>query len=400
MRIVHLSLAKFRNYHCLELDLPPRVTVLQGGNAQGKSNCLEALYLLSTSKSPRAATERELINWSAFKDDIPTSRLLAEVQRSGGSVRLEIALRASADSNREDAALFSSLPNAAKSTNVQKRIRVNGVPRRAVDLIGQLNVVMFSAEDIDLIMGEPMLRRRYLDITDSQVDHHYLRQLQRYNKVLWQRNHLLRLIAENQARSEELSFWDKELVESGTYLIVQRAHTVVALNHLVQTIHRGLSDGQEELSLVYRGSVSGERTNLPFEEVDEAFDRALKISREKEIARGMSLVGPHRDDLRFLINGVDSGVYGSRGQQRTIALSLKLAEARFIQSKVGENPILLLDDVLSELDAKRRHHVLHSITGYEQVLLTATDIDSFDADFLAKAVLFRVDQGKIEPLSG
>ncbi|MFC2058975.1 DNA replication/repair protein RecF [Chloroflexota bacterium] len=400
MIIKHLSLTNFRNYERLELDLSPRVMVLQGGNAQGKSNCLEAIYLLATSKSPRATAERELIHWSAFKDDIPASRLLAEVQRAGGNLRLEIALKASTNSSSEGDAYFPQLQSVKEAAHVQKRIRVNGVPRRAVDLIGQLNVVMFSAEDIDLIIGEPVLRRRYLDITNSQVDHHYLRQLQRYNRVLWQRNHLLRMIAEKHARPEELSFWDKELVESGAYLVAQRKHLVESLNHIIQTIHHGLSDGREELCLVYRGSIGKEINGLQLEQLAEFFERALHISRDKEIARGISLVGPHRDDLLFLINGVDAGVYGSRGQQRTIALSLKLAEAGFIKDRVGENPVLLLDDVLSELDARRRYQVLHSVTGYEQVLLTATDVDIFEPDFLAQAALFRLAQGQIEPLSG
>jgi len=399
--ITHLSLSNFRNYPSLELDLPPHITVLQGDNAQGKSNLLEAIYVLATSRSPRTYSDRELINWDAFKDEIPACRITAAVQKAGSNLKLEVALSAKAAASPQSPDFFSRWQPSTKGASVLKRIRINGVVRHAVDLIGQLNVVTFSVYDIDLVGGEPALRRRYLDITNSQIDHKYLRNLQRYNRVLWQRNQLLRLIAENRANPDELAFWDGQLVETGAYLTVQRGHTVSTLDRLAQGIHSELSGEQGKLNLVYFRSIDKQRgrEDSQIKETAEVFQKALLAAREKEIAQGMSLVGPHRDDLRFFVDEVDAGVYASRGQQRTIALSLKLAEAKFMLDTTKEHPVLLLDDVLSELDAQRRHHLLGSAANHEQVLITTTDLDRFEQDFLAQASLFRVNQGRIEPQS-
>jgi len=375
--------------------------VLQGDNAQGKSNLLEAIYLLATSRSPHTTNERELINWSALREELPVCRLAADVQRAGRNLSLEIALRGKPAALSEAEDSFSPWQTAPKAPPIHKRIRVNGVVRRAVDLIGQINVVLFSVQDINIVGGEPALRRRYLDITNSQIDPHYLRQLQRYHRVLWQRNRLLRQIAENQASPDELSFWDQELVQTGAYLTVQRDHMVAELEHLTRVIHDEVSSDQEKLRLAYLRSIDKERGkgDSRIEETAEVYARSLHAARKKEIAQGMSLVGPHRDDLRFLTDEIDLGIFGSRGQQRTVALSLKLAEAKFMLSKTGDNPILLLDDVLSELDSQRRHHLLGTVARYQQVLMTTTNLDDFEPDFLKQAVLFRVDQGRIEPLS-
>jgi len=371
--IAHLSLTNFRNYERLELDLPPHLVVLQGDNAQGKTNLLEAIYFLATAKSHRATAERELINWATPWEGFGIARLLAQVQKEGGSLRLEIALTGAYHSPEE-------------ARHVQKRIRINGVPRRAIDLVGQVNVVIFGSQDIDLIGGAPSLRRRYLDLTNCQVDSQYLRALQQYNKVLLQRNHLLRLIGEQRAEEGQLDFWDRELVENGSYLMRQRQIMVAEVNDLAQPIHHEISSG-ESLKITYLPSVTGD------------FHERLKDARKKETAQGMSLVGPHRDDLAFLVNGVDMNIYGSRGQQRTVALSLKLAEASFMRSKIADYPVLLLDDVLSELDMMRRHHLLEAIASYQQVVITTTDFDRFDPGFLAEAALFRVSAGRITALS-
>ncbi len=401
MHISHLSLTNFRNYSNLDLVLPPHITVLQGDNAQGKSNLLEAIYLLATSRSYRVTNERELINWSALQDELPVCRLVADIQKTSGNLSLEIALmnKIVAPGEAKDAFLRGRSPSKPATTH--KRIRVNGVVRRAIDLVGQINVVPFSVQDINIIGGEPALRRRYLDIANSQLDPHYLRQLQRYHRVLWQRNRLLRQIAEHQANVDELSFWDQELVQAGSYLIVQRDLMVAALEQLAQDIHGELSSEQGRLTLAYLRNIDKERGkgDSQIEETAQVFARSLDAARNKEIAQGVSLVGPHRDDLRFLADDVDMGIFGSRGQQRAIALSLKLAEANFMLSKTGEHPILLLDDVLSELDSRRRSHLLQSVARYQQVLMTATELDHFDADFLKQAVLLGVAQGRIQPLT-
>ena len=372
LHIAHLSLTNFRNYQRLELDLPPHLAVFQGDNAQGKTNLLEAIYLLSTAKSHRATAERELINWSTSREEHPVARLVAQVQKTMENLRVELAL---------------NVAYTSPEAHVQKRIRINGVPRRAIDLVGRVNVVLFSSQDIDLIGSTPSLRRRYLDMTNCQVNSRYLSALQKYNKVLLQRNHLLRLIGERRADESQLDFWDQELLEQGSYLIAQRELMVDELNELARPIHHQITAGREELSINY----------LPSTGTMDFGDR-LRDARKREIARGMSLVGPHRDDLVFMAGDVNMNVYGSRGQQRTIALSLKLAEARFMRLKIGDEPILLLDDVISELDAARRHQLLGSVASYQQVVITTTDLDHFDPGFLAGAVLFRVSEGRIDSL--
>jgi DNA replication and repair protein RecF len=387
--IQHLSLTNFRNYVHLELDLPPHLVVLVGDNAQGKTNLLEAIYFLATARSHRAATERELLNWSTLREEIPVARLFAQAQRGRGRVEVEIALRGTYTSAEET-------PSTLETAHVQKRIRINGIPRRAIDLVGQLNVVIFSSQDIELVSGAPSLRRRYLDLTNCQIDPRYLRSWQRYNKVLLQRNRLLRLIGERRSQPDELDFWDHELAQAGSYLMVQRRLMVAEIDQIVQPIHYQLTAGKEELRIAYLPSMALKTDSIDALCLD--FQQRLRGLRQKEMAQGMSLVGPHRDDLQFLVHGVDMNVFGSRGQQRTVALSLKLAEARFMHSKTEDYPILLMDDMLSELDSARRHHLLESTAAYEQVVITATDLDRFAADFLAKTALFCVNEGEIAPL--
>ncbi len=387
--IQHLSLTNFRNYVHLELDLPPHLVVLVGDNAQGKTNLLEAIYFLATARSHRAATERELLNWSTLREEIPVARLFAQAQRGRGMVEVEIALRGTYTSAEE-------APSTLEAAHVQKRIRINGIPRRAIDLVGQLNVVIFSSQDIELVSGAPSLRRRYLDLTNCQIDPRYLRSWQRYNKVLLQRNRLLRLIGERRSQPDELDFWDHELAQAGSYLMVQRRLMVAEIDQIVQPIHHQLTAGKEELRIAYLPSMALKTDSIDALCLD--FQQRLQGLRQKEMAQGMSLVGPHRDDLQFLVHGVDMNVFGSRGQQRTVALSLKLAEARFMYSKTEDHPILLMDDMLSELDSARRHHLLESTAAYEQVVITATDLDRFSAAFLAKTALFQVNEGEIAPL--
>lgn len=401
MFISHLSLANFRNYPRLELDLPPHIVVLQGENAQGKSNLLEAIYLLAAGRSPRAMTDRELINRSALSDELPVCRVAAKAQRGGSNLSLELAMMPRATSSRGADLSYLDRQTEIKAPPMQKRIRVNGVVRRAIDLVGQINAVTFSILDIDVIGGQPALRRRYLDITNSQVDAHYLRQLQRYQRVLWQRNRLLRQIAEQEATLDELSFWDHELVESGAYLMLRRDQTVAELSKLAEATHDELSGGQGKLRIVYCRSIDKDTGDgsCHTDEIAEAFTQALQSVRHKELAQGISLAGPHRDDLRFLTDEVDIGVYGSRGQQRTVALAIKLAEAKFMLGKTGEYPILLLDDVLSELDSRRRSHLLQSVAEYQQVLMTTTDLDDFEPGFLAQADVFTVSAGCVERLA-
>ncbi len=402
MRLKRLSLTNFRNYLRLELDLPPQITLLQGGNAQGKTNLLEAIYYLSAATSPQAEADRQLINWRAWEEDLPFARLTTDIIEEGPLRRLEITL----------------LPSSQGS--LRKQIKINGVKRRVAHLLGLLKVVIFLPQDVGLIAGSPSPRRRYLNALISQVDRAYPRALQEYGRVLIRRNHLLRRLRER-ADFGQLEFWDERLVERGSQLIAARLRAVSGLNDLAQEIHLHLTGGEEDLRLFYNSSLpleEGARSpyqlpldmlhhpasqmlqpQLAAEEIANLFHHRLREGRRQEIERGLTLVGPHRDDLRFFVGGMDLTIYGSRGQQRTCALSLKLAQVGLIRTETGEEPILLLDDVMSELDPARREYLLASIENQEQVIITATELAPFPPDFLERAVLFRIVDGRVEPFS-
>jgi DNA replication and repair protein RecF len=401
MRLRRLQLADYRNFPRLDLSLPSGPVVIIGGNAQGKSNLLEAVYLLSTMRSPRADSDGELIRHQAAQvEGVPLlARLVAEVEGRAGPLRLEMAIVARGRGLGSLAARPAGVPRA------NKVVRVNGVARRLADAVGRLNAVLFTAHDMEMIDGPPSLRRRYLDITISQVDGGYLRALQRYAKVVLQRNHLLKRVQEGSARREELAFWSQELVREGSYIVRARALTVASLGPLAVAAHVALTEGQEELALVYQpqlgGAVDGlQASSLGQGELAAAFAQVIGRWGEREIGAGVSLLGPHRDDLLFHLNGISAATFASRAQQRTITLALRLAEARYLLERRGESPVLLLDDVLSELDGRRRAAVLAAIADYEQVLVTATELDRFLADFLEGATLFQVAGGSLEAMAG
>nr|MBC7244938.1 DNA replication/repair protein RecF [Chloroflexota bacterium] len=405
MRILHLSLTNFRNYSRLELDFPPGIVLLQGDNAQGKTNLLEAIYYLSRMHSPRTNVDRELVNWLAWKEALSFARLVAQIQSGEETDQIELSLVQN-----------SPCSLGANAASVRKHVRVNGVQKRAQDAIGLLHTVLFLPKDIDLIDGPPQLRRQYLDDTISQVDPQYYRELQRYNRVLTQRNYLLKSLRGHDYDEAQLLFWDQRLVQHGAYLIARRRRVIQQLDEFVQYIHLKLTGEAERLRLEYEASVrpgpgprSGFQLALPAgmdnlstqEEDDELRDIAalfaaqLREMRAKEQEQGISLVGPHRDNFRFLVNGVDMNVYGSRGQQRTIALSLKLAEVAWTTQEKKDKPILLLDDVLSELDAAHRRYLLEAIDQAQQVIITTTDFTPYSTEFLSRITLWRVCAGRI-----
>jgi DNA replication and repair protein RecF len=405
MYLSHLSLTNFRNYVRLELDLPARVILLQGDNAQGKTNLLESIYYLATSRSPQAGSDRQLINWLAEeKEPLPFARLDARVQRQGGPLRIEITLLK---------------PPEGQGGSLRKQVRVNGVNRRALDLVGQVNVVLFLAEDIELVSGSPGKRRDYLNATLCQVDAVYCRALRRYNQILSRRNALLRELRERGGGQEQLLFWDESLADQGALLISRRRTALAELDLLAMAQHGELTGGQERLRLRYLPSFAGDGSEISYqlplelqggqvgtparsgqggEQIDRLsahFRERLRQLRREEIARGQTTIGPHRDDFQFLVDGVDLTVYGSRGQQRTAALALKLAEVAFMTGAVGERPILLLDDVMSELDAARRDYLAEVVTADGQVILTTTDWSDYGEQFRAAAYLLQVQQGII-----
>ncbi|MEX1253199.1 MAG: DNA replication/repair protein RecF [Dehalococcoidia bacterium] len=387
MWIRRLTLSNFRNYRSQELDLPRGPVLLLGDNAQGKSNLLEAIFLLATTRSERAQTDGELVHWDALADPQPVARVTADVERSDGPLRLEVVV------------VGRPKGSDPARTPASKRLRVNGLPRNRAGVVGQLIAVLFTTDDMTLIGGPPADRRRYLDVTLSQLEPTYLRALQRYNKVITQRNALLKRIQEGEAQAEELSFWDDELSREGAVVIAQRARAAEALARHSRDAHLRVSDGQEELGIAYQPRLEGwdgaRAAGAPPDELFGALREAFEAGRRRDIGAGLTLSGPHRDDLSFTLNGVAAASFASRGQQRTAALSLRLAEARYMAERRGDRPVVLLDDVLSELDEARRRAVLESLGEWDQLLITSADADRFGEGLLGNATVFRVVGGTV-----
>lgn len=408
MLLERLTLDHYRNYARLEARFGEGVIVLQGANAQGKTNLLEAIYLLATTKSSRTRTDADLITWGPPDPFVPQpyARVAAQVARARGRVDLEIVvLQEGADAARSMGANgpangahgqngTSGAPrNGGVGATARKRFKVNGVPRRAGEVLGQVNAVLFAPTDVDIVAGSPSLRRRYLDVILCQVHPSYYRALQGYNKVLLQRNSLLRQVRERQQPPDTLLFWDEKLVEYGTLIVAQRAEAVGRLAASAAEMHERVSGGRERLEMSYLSSV-------PLEGGAEAgvrgaFEAELAAGRTRELAAGASLVGPHRDDLGFAVGGVDVTQFGSRGQQRSVALAIKLAELAYIRQEAGEWPILLLDDATSELDTMRRAAVLELAREHPQVFLTTAEPEHLGGAIEGVTQVWSVEAGTL-----
>jgi DNA replication and repair protein RecF len=345
---------------------------------------LEAIYYLATSRSPHAGSDRELVNWLAVEDEpLPYARLVGRVARGASEIGIEITLTQQANND----------------ARYHKQIRLNGVAKRAMDLLGNPNVVLFLPEDIGLVSGPPSGRRRYLDAMLCQIEPPYCRTLSRYNQIVTQRNALLRDLRERGGPPTQLTFWDEQLVGHGAYLVARRGEALVALDEYTNAIHRALTDDAEQLHLCYEPSVEFDGEWV-VDTIGAAYGARLQALRQREIAAGMTLIGPHRDEMRFLIGGVDAGVYGSRGQQRTSALAVKLAEVDLMHHETGEHPVLLLDDVFSELDAHRRGFLAGTLQGGSpQAIVTTTGLHSLPETFLQNCQLWRVEMGRLGALA-
>ncbi len=390
MHLSHLSLKDFRNFDQLDLTLGPGLFLFQGENAQGKTNLLEAVAMLATSNSFHASSDREIVNWHASEH---VTRIVAAVERHDEEVNIEIVIfdptQPEKGSSAEREFQFIS-PNDRQ----RKRIKINSVPKRAIDLIGLVTVVLFSPNDLGLVDGSPEERRRFLDRGLCQMQPHYCQALQKYRKIVTQRSALLKRIRENQEDPRMLDFLDEKLTELATMITFERRRMVNSLNQHVDELQAIISGGREHLTIVYRPSFHIEPAWNTMETLQNYRIQLLE-ARRKEIRQGVCLLGPHRDDLEFLVNDVNMLTYGSRGQQRTAALASKLGELAFMRTVTGEEPILLLDDVFSELDPLRREHLLREVLQHEQVLITATDFASLPEEILAKAHRYRVINGEI-----
>ncbi len=368
-----MELTHYRNYKSQAVQFGDGLTVLFGDNAQGKSNLLEAAYLLAIGKPHRAPTERELIEWGVSARD--GYAVVTGIVEHGG--------------DQDDLLVGFDLRGGEA---VQKRISINGVRRRASDLVGRLNAVLFSASDIDLVYGGPSGRRRYLDILLSQVSRRYLQGLQRYQRVLQQRNTLLRRMRDEGADEAELAYWDGQICREAAEVLAERHAAVADLAPFAAHTFVRLA-GRDGLTITYTGV--GMEDGSSVEDIAEAVRLALAAQRRRERAMGQTVAGPHRDDLRIELDGVEIGKHASRGQARLAALSLRLAEANLLRARRDDAPVLLLDDLLSELDAARRKLVMESTDDYHQTLLTTADLALVPEPWRDAARLIEVRAGQL-----
>ncbi|MXY46879.1 MAG: DNA replication and repair protein RecF, partial [Chloroflexi bacterium] len=340
-------------------------------------------------RSRRASTDSELIRRSDGASEFYT-QVGANVQRQDDAVNLQINFR----SAMSDASASETQP----ALSIQKYFRVNGAPRRASALIGHLNAVMFSANDLDLVYGSPSVRRRYLNILISQIDNEYLRTVQRYERVVRQRNFLLKQIREGASQVGEIAFWDDQLVAEGSRIMAQRIETVNALSDGAMPIYANLSGGGERMTVKYHPNIELTPESESESAIADALRAQLVERQRQELARGITVTGPHRDDVALALDGLSAAGFASRGQSRTAVLALKLAEGAYLRSKRGQEPVLLLDDVLSELDAVRREQVLGLAAQYHQTLITTADADAIAAQLPSEAARFSVCAGLVQPI--
>lgn len=362
MIVRSLELKDFRNYQNLKIEFADKTNILFGDNAQGKTNILEALCVSATSRSHRGSRDREMIRFSQDQAHIRTV-----VERSGLEHQIDIHLK----------------KNHAKGIAIDK----NPV-RRAADLFGILSVVFFSPEDLNIIKNGPAERRRFMDMELCQLDRIYLSDLTAYHKVLTQRNRLLKEMDFHSGWKDTLDIWDMQLIRYGSRLIKRRDAFVKDLNHVTGQIHESLTGGREHLHLTYEPDTAA-----------RDYEAVLKSRRQQEMRMRTTSAGPHRDDIRFQINDIDIRKYGSQGQQRSAALSLKLAEIELVRRVIGDTPVLLLDDVLSELDSSRQNYLLNSIHDI-QTVITCTGLDEFVRNRFHIDKVFTVNNGTVTQTGG
>jgi DNA replication and repair protein RecF len=382
MRLNRLSLTNFRAFSRLEMDLPGRIVVLVGDNAQGKTSLLEAIYFLATFASFQAGTDRQMINFAAVPEPVSVARIVAEFERGGSNRRLEVRIIQE-----------PVLPNGSRT---RKEILLDGVKKSAAEAIGQFSAVIFLPQMTRIIEGSPDDRRRFLNMALSQIIPGYARAMSQYAQVITRRNALLKMLAEHGSNPDQLNYWDDLLVKHGAVMLQSRAAAVKELDTMAGKLHLKLTAGQEKFSLRYQPAVDfGDKdlSNLNLDEIQTEFRQNLLRTRKEELARGVTLSGPHRDDLLFLCNDLNLGDYGSRGQIRTAMLSLKLAEVNWMKERSGEWPVLLLDETLAELDLHRRADLQHTLEECDQGLLTTTDLHQFTDAFISGCTIWRVDTG-------
>lgn len=371
MYIEQLILKNYRNYESLETQFENKVNVIIGENAQGKTNVIESIYVLAMAKSHRTSNDKDLIGW-----DKEYAKIEGRVKKQHGSLPMQLVI--------------SKKGKKAKCNHIEQQ--------KLSQYVGNMNVVMFAPEDLNLVKGSPQVRRRFIDMEIGQVSAVYLHDMGQYQKILQQRNHYLKLLQlKKQTDFTMLEILTEQFIQIAAKIILKRFEFLRLLDNWAIPIHKGISRGMETLKIQYKPSVEVSE-DQDLSKIIGVFEEKFSKVKNKEIDRGITLFGPHRDDLLFFVNGRDVQTFGSQGQQRTTALSVKLAEIELIRSEIGEYPILLLDDVLSELDDYRQSHLLNTIQGKVQTFVTTTSVEGIDHQTLKEASAFRVEAGKINQI--
>jgi DNA replication and repair protein RecF len=400
MYLKHLSLTNFRNFTRLDLDIPQRVVLLVGANAQGKTSILEAIYFLAAFTSFQTHADRQIVNFTEAKNNtLAVTRLVAEYQRARNKHRLE-------------ARLILEPTGVVNSQRLRKEVLLDRVKKPVSEVIGHFNAVIFVPQMSQIIEGAPEDRRRYLNLALAQSTPAYARVLSEYNQALTQRNALLKMLGDRSGSADQLEVWDDTLTRLGSQIILWRIEAIQQIERLASRVHHELTHGSEILRLAYEPAFDPlprpngqlglkidtivDRSGLDLKEIQDGFRATLSALRSVEIARGVTTIGPHRDEIRFLANDIDLGEYGSRGQVRTALLSLKLAEVNWMRDRTGEWPVILLDEVMAELDLQRRGDLLKYVGETEQVLFTTTDLNLFSPEFVKNVEVWRVEGGRVE----
>lgn len=369
MFLKKLSLQNYRNYEQFELATDRVVNLFVGPNAQGKTNLLESIFVLALTKSHRTSQDKELIGWEQNQ-----AVIYGEVDKKYGACKLQLQI-----------------------SQQGKKAKINGLEQKKLSgFVGAMNVVMFAPEDLEIVKGAPGIRRRFLDMEIGQVHPGYLHDLTQYQKVLVQRNNFLKQNGGpgGTKHSALLDVWNEQLATFGVKMMKKRQSFIEKLQRWAESIHSGITNGQESVKIVYKPSFG----TSAHEDETTLFDQFMvKLTeiKDQELRRGTTLAGPHRDDMLFFINGKEAQTFGSQGQQRTTALSVKLAELELMNEEVGEYPILLLDDVLSELDRNRQTQLIETIQDKVQTFITTTGVESVDLSKIRDAALFQVRNGRI-----
>jgi len=405
MYIKHLSLTHFRNFTRLDINVPRRVIVLVGSNAQGKTGLLEAMYFMSALTSFQTNADRQLVSFIAAREaqkQVAVGRIVSVFHRAGSDHRLEVRL-------------IMEPTGVVNGVRLRKEVLLDGVKKPLSEVVGQFNAVVFVPQMSQILEGGPDERRRYLNLTLAQTVPAYVRTFSEYNQALSQRNALLKALNEKGSSSNgkggQLQVWDETLARLGAQIILWRVQAIHEIERLAARVHSELTRGKEVLRLNYQPAFDPlpqpegqlglkidtplDRSGLELEYIRVGFIERLARLRREEIARGMTTIGPHRDELRFLANGIDLGHYGSRGQIRTAVLALKLAEVRWMHERTGEWPVILLDEVMAELDLERRADLLKYLGGSEQTLFTTTDLNLFSPEFSGQAEIWDVEAGTV-----